>query len=670
MPKTMKQLLLLLAILWLPSQLPAQPLPDGWQAYYDQLMQTDGDTEEPQEDAVERLSFLHEHPVNLNTATREDLEAIPFLSEAQIEELMAYVGQYRGMRSIDELSLIESLDATRRILLPYFVTVAEADSASRFPTLGELMEAGRHTLTAQVAVPFYSRAGNRSGYLGYKYRHALCYTFACGNRLLAGLTAAQDAGEPFCAHRNRWGYDHYSFYVVLRNLGRLNTLAVGRYRVRMGMGLAVNNEVEYGKMMSATSLFRTSATIRPHASRTAWNYLQGAAATVSLSESVSLSAFLSWRKLDATLNADDGSIATILQTGYHRTPLEMQKKNNASQTLAGGHVAWSRSGFHVGATGVWSRFDKPLRPKTSAVYRRYYPSGDTFWNVSLDYGYTSHRLMVSGETATGDCGALATLNALSFKASPAVTLTAIQRFYSYKYYAIAGRAFAEGGHLQNESGVLVGVNWNLGGALSLSAYTDYAAFPWAKYQAHAASHSWDNFIQATYTTPSWLLTARYRLRLRTKDNAAKDGMADEVTQRARFAATYEGGWWSVRAQTDLAHSDYLTRSLGYMLTCAGTLRASRSLQATASVSYFHTDDYASRVYAYERGLLYAFSYPAFYGEGVRYSLFARAEVSSRLTLVAKLATTDYFDRDHISSGLQRIDASSATELEVQCRLRF
>ena len=36
----------------------------------------------------------------------------------------------------------------------------------------------------------------------------------------------------------------------------------------------------------------------------------------------------------------------------------------------------------------------------------------------------------------------------------------------------------------------------------------------------------------------------------------------------------------------------------------------------------------------------------------------------------KVATTDYFDRDHISSGLQQIDASSQTDIEMQLRIRL
>ena len=37
----------------------------------------------------------------------------------------------------------------------------------------------------------------------------------------------------------------------------------------------------------------------------------------------------------------------------------------------------------------------------------------------------------------------------------------------------------------------------------------------------------------------------------------------------------------------------------------------------ANAAYFHTDDYDSRLYAYERTTLYNFSFPSFFGEDPR-----------------------------------------------------
>ena len=71
------------------------------------------------------------------------------------------------------------------------------------------------------------------------------------------------------------------------------------------------------------------------------------------------------------------------------------------------------------------------------------------FNASMDYGYTGHRFRITGETATGSCGAMATLNALRVTLSDKVQLVGVQRFYSKRYFARYARSFSEGGKVQN-----------------------------------------------------------------------------------------------------------------------------------------------------------------------------------------------------------------------------
>jgi len=85
-----------------------------WEELLDELYATGEEHTVTREENLETLTDLAAHPVNLNTATREDLERIPFLTAGQIEELQAYVYQYHGMQSLGELAMIESLDAVRR----------------------------------------------------------------------------------------------------------------------------------------------------------------------------------------------------------------------------------------------------------------------------------------------------------------------------------------------------------------------------------------------------------------------------------------------------------------------------------------------------------------------------------------------------------------------------
>lgn len=642
---------------------------DSWQDVIAELATSD-DMESPAWDnTIDLLTELADSPIDINNATREELERLPFLSDIQIEDIMAYLYQYGSMKSEGELAMIVSLDPLRRKLLTRFIFFGEKNEDRKFPKLSDISKYGKHDILASIKVPFYERKGDKNGYLGYQYKHSIRYTFSYSDYVKIGLTGAQDAGEPFFAGRNSMGYDHYSFYLSLRKMGRIKSLVVGRYKVKMGMGLVINNNIGLGKLTSLSSLGRQSNYIGGYSSRSDANYLQGAAITVSLPANMELTAFASYREIDATLNKDDGSIATILKTGYHRTPTEMEKKNNSSQSLAGGNLSFDNNGFHAGVTALYTHLNRNIDPGEQ-LYRRYYAKGQDYWNISVDYGFNKGRFSFAGETATGDCNAIATINKLGFRASGSLSLMAVYRRYSYKYYSLFSESFSEGGYVQNESGIYLGAEWHPSSYLSMSAYSDYSHFPWAKYLIDFSSRAWDNLVSASYSRGNITLGLRYRLKMKEKNNDEKNGLTDDITHKARLFVEYKTETWKLKTQADFTSDHYKENSNGWMITQSASWTPNRKLSFSASAGYFNTDDYNSRICFYEKGLLYSFNYPSLYGEGVRYSLWTRLTLSSRIWITAKLATTDYFDRDHISSGLQQIDHSSMTDLELQMRVRI
>ena len=74
---------------------------------------------------------LHE-PVDLNRATRQQLEQFPFLSDIQIEHLLAYIYIHGQMKTIYELQLVEEMDKqTIQYLLP-FVCIKAINNEAAF----------------------------------------------------------------------------------------------------------------------------------------------------------------------------------------------------------------------------------------------------------------------------------------------------------------------------------------------------------------------------------------------------------------------------------------------------------------------------------------------------------------------------------------------------------
>jgi hypothetical protein len=589
------------------------------------------------------------------------LEQLPFLSAQQVEEIVAYLYHYGPMKSLAELQMIQSLDYGRRKLLTCFVCVDDMQ--------GDAPKYGRSEVMATAKIPFYERKGDRDGYLGYPYKHWVRYQFTYGDQLKVGIVGSQDAGEPFFKGKNRLGYDYYSYYFQLKQLGLLESLVLGKYRVSMGMGLVINNSFSLGKVSMLQNMGRSTTTLRAHSSRSSDGYLQGAAATVSIVKGLTATGFFSYRAMDATLNKD-GTAVTILTSGYHRTETELEKKNNLNNTTYGGSIRYQAYGLHAGLNVVGVHLNRELKPSTSALYRQHYAQGYDFLNLSADYGYVHHRFSINGETAVNRRGALATINNVSLKLNGEWSLMALYRFYSYRYTSLYARSYSDGGSVQNESCIYLGATWQPSPFWKLMAYTDYAYFPWAKYQVSLSSRSWDNLLQFSYTQQHWTFGGRYRLRLRQKDDEDKSALITRTEHRGRLSAAYSDNCrWSSQTQLDFGFVSFKENERGLMLS--ETLGYTyRWLRLNGGLGYFHTDSYDSRVYLYELGPLYSYSVTQFSGEGIRYWLMARANIGKRLMLTAKLGITNYFDRSVIGSSYQQINASSQTDLDLQLRWKL
>ena len=646
-----------------------------WQEVYEDIMGTD-DSEEHEQTAemIEMLQQLADNPIDLNSASQDDLELLPFLSAQQMADIEEYVYRYGPMQSMGELRMIRSLNYEQLALLPYFTVVshtADDHTANRFPRLSSIARYGRHTLTATARVPLYERKGDHNGYLGYRYRHSMRYDFDYGQRVKAGIIAAQDAGEPFFSGGNSWGYDVYSYYLQVKDLGPLKSVVVGKYKLSAGMGLVLNASFSLGKQATLQNLGRQTTVLRPHSSRSEASYFQGAAATVRLSKPLSLTLFASYRPIDATLNAD-GTAATLVTSGYHRTPAEMLKKHNTHMTATGTQLQYHHGGWRAAVAAVYTHLDRSLEPDRNTLFRRYYAHGRDFVNGSVSYGFQHPNFTISGETAIDRHKHLATVNTVSYHPSSLLNIVALQRFYSHRYTSLYGNSFSEGSGVQNESGIYLGATWKPLPYTTLMAYADYAHFPWARYMVSLPSDTWDLFLQTDYRRHRWQFTGRARVHLRQRDNNTKTALIANNDYRARLTAAYTSPskQWSTKTQADICRTFYMVPSKGWMVSQHFNY-SHRRWQINAMAAYFNTDDYQSRLYVYEHQLAHEFSSPSYYGRGMRMLLQAHLEIYPphwRLTL--RVGHTKHFDRHILDTGLQQINHSYQSDIDLQLRYRF
>ena len=590
----------------------------SWEKYLSAVMTAeDMDSEEWQLN-YDLLCELEQHPININKATREDLEQLPFLSAQQVEALMEYKYRYGGMKSLAELMMIREIEPQMRKLLGCFIYAGE-ESKSKIRT--------KHELIACYKVD---------------YRHWFRYQMEQGDKLKLGLVASQDADEPFFSGKNKLGYDYYSPYLQLKKLGRLETLVLGNFRVSMGMGMVMNNSFSLGKIATLQNLGRNANGLRAHSSRSL-GFLQGAGATINLGRGIKTTAFVSYTPMDATLNSD-GSARTIITTGYHRTETELAKKNNLHALKTGGTIKYNGGRVHLALNALYAHLDRRLSPSKTQLYYYFKPEGADFVNASVDYGYRGRRFTLNGETAIDGNGHIATINTISLTTNSGLNLMALQRFYSYQYSSLDAQSYSDCGRVQNESGVSVGLSWQLSPKWQLAAYADYAYHPWALYRKTSSSYSLDNLMQCSFTSNHWKLMARYRLKAYEKEHRTRI-TAEYTTENFSARTQFDGGYCAENEERGVM----LSENLAY---------AYHWFRMNAGVGYFNTDSYNSRVYLYESGPLYTYSMQQFYGEGMRYWLMLRANLGKHFMLTAKVGVTNCFDR------------KDKTDIDLQLRMKI
>ena len=628
------------------------------------------------ENELEELSNRLQEPVNLNSATREQLEQFPFLSDIQIEHLLAYIYIHGQMETIYELQLVEELDRqTIQYLLP-FVCIKAINNEPAFRWKTMLKDAGRYgknEVLTRLDIPFYKRKGYEHTYLGPSVYNSVKYTFRYRDQLYAGGVAEKDAGEPFAALHNRYGYDYYSFYLLLQNCGRLKSLAVGNYRLSFGQGLVMSTDYLMGKTIYASSFNNRSTGIKRHSSTDEYNYFRGVATTVALTKRLSVSAFYSHRNMDGVVT--DGEITSVYKTGLHRSRKEADKKNLLTSQLTGGNVSYQQNHIRLGITGVYYVFNRPYEPELTG-YSKYNIHGNHFYNLGIDYAYRWRRFSFQGETAIGKQG-WASLNRLQYSPVQDIQFMLIHRFYSYDYWAMYAHSFGEGSTVQNEQGYYVGLETTPFSHWRFFVSFDLFSFPWKKYRINKPSRGTDGLIQATFTPRTNLsMYLKYRYKQKERDLTGSKGTLTLPIfhHQLRYRLNYSlNDVFSSRTTLDYNHFHSQDRAAtkGYQVTqmISSQLPWTR-LFADVQGSYFSTDDYDSRVYVSEKGLLYTFYTPSFQGRGFRCAVRLRYEPNEHWMFITKFGETVYLDRNEIGSGNDLILGNKKADVQMQLRIKF
>lgn len=668
------------------SSLTAQ---ETWEHIIEQLIENNEEISSSNwQNLVEDLAELKEHPININTATKLKLEKFPFLSDRLIENILYYIYKNGPMLTDKELMMIQDMDIHTARVLKLFITFQQPDIERHNPTLKNILKYGKQELSTRVDIPFYTRVGYQSytsdyikenpnkRYLGKSFYHNVRYQFRYSDKIYVGLTAEKDAGELFFTGKNQKGYDYYSPYLFIRDMGKLNALALGNYRLSYGYGLVMNTDFSMGKSATLFTLSNKASGIKKHSSTDEYNYFQGIAGSIRISKRLTADAFYSYRKMDGIV--DNQFITSIKEDGLHRLPKDYEKKNSFNNQLIGSNIHYNGKYFEAGLTAVYNVFNRVLNTPLRS-YNKYYPRGRDFFNMGMNYKFFWKDFILQGETAMDKNGKIATMNILRYSPKENFQLLVMNRFYDVAYQSIYSRSISEGNLVQNESGFYIGLETSFLRYFKLTAYGDFFYFPYKRYQlSKNGTNGFDGVFQLSYS-PCYQLDMfiKYRYKNKYKDFTPEN--ENKVTlpyiqQKWKYQLNYSPTD-ELRLKTilDYVHNGHRKQksSQGILIgQNVGYKFKKFPLQLDAGFSWFHTDDYASRISIYEKGLLYSFNVPSFFGKGERYTFNARYELNEHMIFQAKYALTHYRDRKIISSGLEQIEGNIKSDLYMQLRLIF
>lgn len=635
------------------------------------------------------MMFYAENPININLATKEELDKLQLLSDIQIDNILYYLYKYSPLNTIYELQLIDGLDMTDiRLLLP-FVTLGEAKAKKDLLRFRDVFRYGKNEVYFRLDRGLETKEGyrlypeeeeieeekNERKYIGDPFYNHIKYRFRYRDRMSFGITSEKDAGEQLWGEAHK-GYDFYSAHIELKNFGKLKTLVLGDYRANFGLGLVLRTDFSMGKSSYVLQVNPRASGLKKFSSTDEYNFFRGGGATFS-HRNMDITAFYSNKKIDG--DTVGGVFSSIKKDGLHRTRSDLDKKHNIRQQILGVNVTYTHSWIQAGATIVHTLLDNSLEPRP-ANYNQFYFRGNEQTVGSINYRIRAGKLNLFGETAFSDQrGGWATSNGMNYTPTSRVGLVALYRYFSKEYDAFFANTFSESSRVNNETGLYIGTEIRPIKYWKIAAYIDSYRFPWLKFGVDAPSVGRDYLLQIDYV-PQRTLNMYWRFKHEEKMSNYTDTLTvmplivPQPKWSARYMLNYSFGRFSFKNQLDVNgfHDGVHTSSYGYSaLQDIAYDFETIPMHINLRFQVFDAENYENRLYTYERDVLYAFSIPMNYGLGSRYYINLRYDVTKNLSLWVKLAQTVYADyRETISSSNEEIQGNRKTDFRFLMRLKF
>ncbi|HTN18899.1 MAG TPA: hypothetical protein VL125_00415 [Pelobium sp.] len=636
---------------------------------------------------VERLNYYKNNKINLNRTTKEQLQELVFLNPLQISAFFDHIATNGKLISELELQSISGFDLETIKNLLYFADISAPTGFENF-SFRKLFADGKNDLLIRYSRYLETQKGftipassGKTRYLGTPERIFTRYRFSFSNNIQFSLNVEKDAGEKYWNNTNgQTGPDFVSSSLYIKDLKRLKKIALGDYSLQFGQGLTLWSGLGFGKGADIFSVAKQDLGLKAYTSVNEFSFFRGAATQINFGE-FDFTPFISYNKLDAGVdlnpltNLED--ISSLQQSGLHRTDSELKNRKRVEQLVFGGNLQYNHKKLSLGLTAYHSKYGQSFAPG-NALYNKFDFSGNQLDNVGFNYSYTLNNTYFYGEVAHSINYGFAYINGLITSLSPVVSAVLFHRNYQKDYYSFYNQGIGESSTAVNEKGFFSGLQIKPSRKFELNFYTDLFKFPWLKFGVDAPSSGHDILGQFTYTPNKVTrFTLRYQFQDKQKNSADQlvtNKLAFEKKSNYRAEVQYQiSKSFSLRNRLEVVqyHEENLNSQFGYLAyQDVNYSPLSSKWSGNMRLTFFDTDGFDTRIYAYENDVLYGFSIPGFQNQGMRFYTNLRYKVKRGVDLWVKYSYTKFNGVSTVGSGLDEIEGDNRSEAKLQLRIQF
>lgn len=597
-------------------------------SFFDNFLEEQS-TDNDMSDYYDLLEYLIQNPIKLNTASINELLAIPFLTRKEATAIIRHRNLLGGISDTSQLKNISGVSSEIVEKILPFLQVGDSRTYSTFDSLGEHFRNLNLSYRTRIVQDLQTERGFlNSAYSGSKIKYLNRLIIYIDKNIRFGLLTEKDAGESSFI-------DHTAFNLHLKDISIIKSLVIGDYITEFGQGLAIWNRYGISKGSGAVNVLPRKANgVKPFLSSEENLFMRGIAGTFQFSN-YSVTSFYSIKNLDANIDSLTDKITSFPLDGMHRTVVELRKNDRVQEQIFGITAEYELDDLgSLGFLYYKTTFDHSLQNSDA-----YSNSQNSFDILSSSYNINYGRLNFTGETSLAN-SSLATLNNIELTATNNFALLFSYRNYVSDYRSFRSSAFGENGNSANEIGFYLGFRYKSQFG-TFDFYYDQYKFPLTDKRYNFSTKGNDFLIHYTYKP-----TKSTEVRIRYK-NEIKEDIDPKVELYSVIQKKYEGIRCEIlykpekslqlrsRVNYVISTSKADNRETGFLIFQDIKIIPIMNLDLYARIVLFKTDSYNSRVYQFENDIPGVLSNPPLYGEGIKWYIFFRYKTDCGILVSAK-----------------------------------